>query len=160
MRKLIAGVLLISTFGLLEAGRGGHGGRGGGRHAGRHQHHAGGHYAYSGSGHHGAGHHGGAHTHTGGHGYAHGGHYHHGGGYYGRGGWGGYGAALAAGLVGAAIIGGMFYYNGHPLSYWQTNDPVIYQEALTAYNQYQEDPSSVPVRDDLADDQAQIIEVN
>lgn len=153
-KKLVTITLLISTFGLLEAGRGSHGGRGSGRHAGVHHgggHHPGGHHP---GGHHGAGHHGGQ------HGYHHAGQYYHGGGYYGRGGWGGYGAGLAAGLVGAAIIGGVFYYNGYPLSYWQANDPVIYGEAMDAYNQYQADPSSVPVRDDLAGNQAQIIEVN
>ncbi len=135
-RKIIAFITLLLVMGHQLDARG-HGGghRGGGRHSGRRH---GGRHPSGGfrRGH--GGYHGGK------HGYAHGGRGYHGGHNYGygRGGWG-WGAGA---VLGAAIVAGVFYYNGQTREYWQQNDPEFYQtEVLPAYQQYQADPSSVRV---------------
>lgn len=165
MKKVIAIALMISSCGLLaRGGGGGHGGggHGGGGHGGGHGGGRGGHgggrggHARSGHGAHGA--HG---KHAGGHG--HGGHHGHGGrghGGWGRGGYGyGWGGGWGWGLNGwlwgatAAIIAGSFLYGGYSIDQWedmadQDDEKRVYYQnvVLPAYQQYEADPTSVPVR--------------
>lgn len=118
VKKVIS--LVLALFSMSIIARGGHGGHGGG-------HRGGGHHAQ--------------------HGGHHGGHGYHGGGrefgYRGRG-----AGLLATGIVGAALVNGAFVYNGYPIEYWQTQtqDP-NYSSAMAAYQQYQTNPSSVPIKD-------------
>ncbi len=157
MKKLMAFALLLCTAGLFARGGGhggGHGGHGGGHRGGGHR--GGGHGR---SGHHASGHHGG--HHAGGH---HGGH---GRGGWGRGGWGrggwgwnsGWGWGYGGWLWGAtaAIIAGSWLYGGWTYDQWEdlaAQDPERreYFETVVqpAYQQYQQDPTSVPVRDSAA----------
>ena len=155
VKKLMAFIMVVSTFGLFA--RGGHGGGG---------HHGGGHRGGRGGGHRGhrAGHHGG---HHGGHKAHHGGHGRHAG-YRGGRGWGGrgwgrggfWGAGWGWGVpwwvwgATAAVVASLWYYGGYTIDQWeemaqQDPDKKVYYETkvLPAYQQYQRNPNSVPVRE-------------
>ena len=149
LKKLIAVALLINSLGLCA--RGGHGGHGGGHHGGGHHggHHSG-HHAGHRSGHHGynrGGHHGSR-------GYRH---YNHGGRGYHHGGWNrgwGWGYPGWAWGATAALVAGSFLFGGYSINQWQqmaaqNPEQRVYYETVVvpAYQQYQQDPSSIPSYD-------------